>query len=98
MFGRHNRFNNRLEIERKVLHIINKKHNISIPLEGLTEASIQKWSSSQHIDIDLINLLYEISHLSLLHNDCSRDTFSEEEFDIKEGLDNKIKELESSIL
>ena len=96
MFGRHNRFKSRLEIERKVLGIVNCAKSTKNPLEGLTEASINKWISQRGVNKEISKLLIDISNLSSLHNDCSRDVFSEEEGLVKAGLQNKIEELRKS--
>ncbi|MEI6090620.1 MAG: hypothetical protein WCR42_09230 [bacterium] len=96
MFGRHNRFKSRIEIERNVLSIVNKTYSNINPLEGLTHASIAKWAT-QMDNSKLYILLFEISNMSSLHNDCSRDIFSEEEMDLKVGLYEKIDSLHNFI-
>lgn len=95
MFGRHNRFNSRLEIERKVLRIVNRSYCKINPLEGLTEASLNKWNSQGTINPVHFRLLSNIAKLSSLHNDCSKDIFSGEEALTKDNLAKSIDELQN---
>ena len=57
-----NEFNNRIELQREVIKIINQK-GLDIQITGLSDSAIKRWLSDNKLDknSELIILLYEIS-------------------------------------
>ncbi|WP_405400898.1 hypothetical protein [Maribacter sp. Asnod2-G09] len=55
-------FNNRIELQREVIKIINQK-GLDIQITGLSDSAIKRWLSDNKLDknSELIKLLYEIS-------------------------------------
>lgn len=93
---KHKRFKSRIELERKILTAVNKQV-INSPLSGLTHDSIENWAKeylpTDNLSIKVITQLKKVSSLSQLHNDCSRDTFSEDEIKIKNDINNQYNKL-----
>ena len=57
-----NEFNNRIELQREVIKIINQK-KLDSQITGLSDSAIKRWVSDNKLDKDSeqIKLLYEIS-------------------------------------
>lgn len=57
-----NEFNNRIELQREVIKIINQK-KLNSQITGLSDSAIKRWLSDNRLDknSELIKLLYEIS-------------------------------------
>jgi len=75
-------FRKRINIERRILRMINEKITLSDPLTGLTEKAVSAWEghvyrcyNAQQVK-NLIKLINEISVRSMVNTDCSRDVFS----------------------
>ncbi|SRR6266702_1673694 len=80
------RFRERVEVEREVLHLVNKPLFAPVELCGLTSNSIASWASaveknglSQHAANGLEQTLREISERCRLNADKSRDVFEDDE-------------------
>ena len=104
--NQHNRFRQRIQIERRILGIINNKFSNYYQLSGLTDASINLWHTEinkilPNIDFSkLIIDLKQISKLARINNDMSREVFSREEIAEFNGLDidKLIAKMENSLI
>lgn len=95
---KHKRFKSRIELERKILTLVNKQAK-NKQLSGLTHDAIENWSINyipkDETSMKVVRQLKLISSLSQLHNDCSRDTFSNDETEIKNNISSEYIKLES---
>jgi hypothetical protein len=100
MSDRTNTFSNKINIERKVLKIINDSQKFSCSLNGLTIEAINRWVIENDSTIKnqvLIDSLLEISKLCKIRSDNSKEVFELEVNNIESKIDEKIYEIEETI-
>lgn len=79
-----NPFKRRINVERKVLKIVNETLTECQPLVGLTEEAIVAWAVDLNSKFghrradDIVEIIMDISKRSRLNTDRSRDVFSSE--------------------
>lgn len=83
-FKRHNRFVERITVERRVLDLLNGKFGHIYPLGGVTSKALKTWNLylEGHIHPtmkeNILNIVNEIIKRVQIDSDASKDVFSEE--------------------
>lgn len=93
MKTQHQRFKQRIEIERRVLQVVNQNLTPDFPLNGLTDLTISRWEGdilkqgivSKRFPL-IVSLIRKIALLSHSNNDISREVFSKEDLKLIKGL------------
>lgn len=98
-------FKDRVNIEREVLHLINKSNISSIELAGLSTSALNNWETSnllnKNLNSDRLNkirvLIEEVSERLRLNSDKSRDVFESDELVARGTIDDCINYLKKSL-
>jgi hypothetical protein len=90
-------FNNRVELQRKVLKIVNKIYPES-QLTGLSKPALENWILINKInDISLKDKLYNISEKLFFIANKSQDQITEEYQNLQSNIQNDINQLNKFI-
>lgn len=97
-------FGERVNIERRVLNLVNGSHISNAELAGLSIQAINKWAETTVSQPALLqnflhvkNLLVEIAERLRLNSDKSRDVFESDELVPKSTIDVCLFQLEQAL-
>lgn len=86
-------FNNRVDLQRKVLKIVNKK-KYKEQLTGLSKAALESWISNNNINEEIVkSKLFSISEKLFFIANKSQDQITEEYIGLQISVKNDIKVL-----
>lgn len=98
-----NPFHKRVNLERRVLHRINGSLIKCCPLVGLTTEAIEIWGIDAKLMYDstkigeIVVFITQISFISKLSADCSKDVLSDDKFTSVRSIDELIGRLDDAL-
>lgn len=86
-------FNNRVDLQRKVLKIVNQKQ-YKDQLTGLSQAALENWISSNNINEEIVkSTLFSISDKLFFIANKSQDQITDEYIGLQKSVHNDIEVL-----
>lgn len=93
-----NEFQNRINLQRKILRLVNSKIQLQEPLVSLSKSCIDRWfSSNSDIPKSTFNLLVNISEQTLFLATKSQEQITEEYLSLSSDVCEKFNALEKNI-
>lgn len=93
-----NEFQNRINLQRKILRLVNSKIQLQEPLVSLSKNCIDRWfSSNSDIPKSTFNLLVNISEQTLFLATKSQEQITEEYLNLSSDVCEKFNALEKNI-
>lgn len=93
-----NEFQNRINLQRKILRLINSKIQLDEPLASLSKSCIDRWYSvNSEIPADIFKLLLAISEQTLFLATKSQEQITEEYSNLSFHVSEKFNELAKNI-
>lgn len=97
-------FKDRVDLERKVLRLVNSSRISPLELTGLSTPALDKWTETifsqpelKHVATGIKSLMLEISERLRLNSDKSRDVFENDELVPKNTIEVCLIQLEKAL-
>ncbi|PPC39987.1 hypothetical protein EA687_03280 [Acinetobacter baumannii] len=93
-----NDFQNRINLQRKILHLVNSKIQLDEPLISLSKSCIDRWfSNNRGIKQSTLDIIVSISEKTLFLATKSQEQITEEYSILSSDVSKKLNDLEKDI-